>query len=183
MKEDPNFKEIGDFAKKNNIEIIASSEDTFCKNSNFVLEYTIGVTFLRIKAKWPNYFASSSAVPTFKKIVDINGMKEDSEEIVIKFEDNSSLVLYHEFDCCERVSVAQVDSDPDRFIGSKFVELKVKTNNEDDNSPDFYTDSFTWTFYTLVTSKGYLDFCWLGTSNGYYPSVDLSPNLGKTKLL
>ena len=34
-------------------------------------KYTIGVTFLRIKAKWPNYFASSSAVPTFKKIIGI----------------------------------------------------------------------------------------------------------------
>ena len=34
-------------------------------------KYTIGVTFLRIKAKWPYYFAASSAVPTFKKIVDI----------------------------------------------------------------------------------------------------------------
>jgi cell division protein FtsI (penicillin-binding protein 3) len=33
--------------------------------------YTIGVTFFGIKAKWPNYFASESAVPTFKKIVDI----------------------------------------------------------------------------------------------------------------
>ncbi len=33
--------------------------------------YTIGVTFFDIKAKWPNYFASYSAVPTFKKIVDI----------------------------------------------------------------------------------------------------------------
>ena len=33
--------------------------------------YTIGVTFINIKAKWPKYFASSSAVPTFKKIVDI----------------------------------------------------------------------------------------------------------------
>ena len=33
--------------------------------------YTIAVTFINIKAKWPNYFASSSAVPTFKKIVDI----------------------------------------------------------------------------------------------------------------
>ncbi len=33
--------------------------------------YTIGVTFINIKAKWPNYFAASSAVPTFKKIVDI----------------------------------------------------------------------------------------------------------------
>jgi cell division protein FtsI (penicillin-binding protein 3) len=34
-------------------------------------KYTIGVTFLDIKAKWPNYFASSSAVPTFRKIIDI----------------------------------------------------------------------------------------------------------------
>ncbi len=33
--------------------------------------YTIGVTFFDIKAKWPNYFASSSAVPTFRKIIDI----------------------------------------------------------------------------------------------------------------
>jgi len=33
--------------------------------------YTIGVTFVDIKAKWPNYFAAESAVPTFKKIVDI----------------------------------------------------------------------------------------------------------------
>jgi len=33
--------------------------------------YTIGVTFINIKAKWPNYFAAESAVPTFKKIIDI----------------------------------------------------------------------------------------------------------------
>jgi len=46
-------------------------------------KYTIGVTFLRIKAKWPNYFASSSAVPTFKKIVDImleENLLKDSNE-------------------------------------------------------------------------------------------------------
>ena len=33
--------------------------------------YTIGVTFLDIKAPFPNYFASQSAVPLFKKIVII----------------------------------------------------------------------------------------------------------------
>jgi len=46
-------------------------------------KYTIGVTFLRIRAKWPHYFASNSAVPTFKKIVDImikdNLLKEVNE--------------------------------------------------------------------------------------------------------
>ena len=46
-------------------------------------KYTIGVTFLRIKTESPNYFASNSAVPTFKKIVDImiqeNLLKEINE--------------------------------------------------------------------------------------------------------
>ncbi len=38
-------------------------------------KYTIGVTFLGIKAPFPNYFASQSAVPIFKKIVII--MKDE----------------------------------------------------------------------------------------------------------
>jgi len=38
-------------------------------------KYTIGVTFLDIKAPYPNYFASQSAVPLFKKIVII--MKDE----------------------------------------------------------------------------------------------------------
>jgi cell division protein FtsI (penicillin-binding protein 3) len=47
-------------------------------------KYTIAVTFFDIKAKWPYYFASQSAVPTFKKIVDImlteNLLKADNAE-------------------------------------------------------------------------------------------------------
>ena len=34
-------------------------------------KYTIGVTFFRVKAPFPNYFASNTAVPTFKEIVNI----------------------------------------------------------------------------------------------------------------
>lgn len=34
-------------------------------------KYTIAVTFFDIRAKWPNYFASQSAVPTFRQIIDI----------------------------------------------------------------------------------------------------------------
>ena len=34
-------------------------------------KYTIGVTFFKIKVKFPHYFASESAVPTFKEIVNI----------------------------------------------------------------------------------------------------------------
>ncbi|QCT93906.1 penicillin-binding protein 2 [Caminibacter mediatlanticus TB-2] len=55
--------------KKGYQNIYNSSFFGFVNDKNH--KYTIGVTFLDIKAKWPNYFASNSAVPTFKKIVDI----------------------------------------------------------------------------------------------------------------
>ena len=111
-----------------------------------------------------------------KKIISIEGMQEGSEEVRITFEDNSFLIFYHEFDCCESVEVCQVDSDPSKFVGSKFTELKIKQSyeNEEDTTP---RESCTWTFYTLVTTKGYLDFRWLGESNGYYSeevSIDMS---------
>jgi len=55
--------------KKGYQQVYNSSFFGFVNDGNH--KYTIGVTFFDIKAKWPNYFASSSAVPTFKKIVDI----------------------------------------------------------------------------------------------------------------
>ena len=56
--------EKGKYTKTYNSSFFGFADD----NSH---RYTIGVTFINIKVKWPNYFASSSAVPTFKKIVDI----------------------------------------------------------------------------------------------------------------
>jgi cell division protein FtsI (penicillin-binding protein 3) len=58
---------IGKEGYKN--DIYNSSFFGFVNDKNH--RYTIGVTFFDIKAKWPNYFASNSAVPTFRKIVDI----------------------------------------------------------------------------------------------------------------
>jgi len=55
--------------KKGYQQVYNSSFFGFVNDGNH--KYTIGVTFFDIKAKWPNYFASNSAVPTFKKIVDI----------------------------------------------------------------------------------------------------------------
>jgi len=118
-----------------------------------------------------------------KKITGIIGMQKDSEEITLQFEDGTTLMFFHNQDCCEVVEVAQVDGIVDRHIGTTFTELRVKV---DGRRGDFNRDeSETWTFYTLITSKGYLDFRWIGSSNGYYSEkvdtlVDI-PEPGETK--
>jgi len=107
------------------------------------------------------------------KIICISGLVQDSEEIKITLEDGTVITQYHEQDCCESVSVEQVDTNNlDRFIGATVVELKEKILSIDelkeDEKPEYIDDSFTATFYTLITSKGYIDWRWYGTSNGYY---------------
>ena len=105
-----------------------------------------------------------------KKILSITGLEENSEVVRINFDDGTYIKQFHYQDCCESVLVAQVDGDPDRFIGATCIQLLEKVTNP--VTEDYY-ESVTATFYTLVTSKGYLDWRWTGESNGYYSeSVD-----------
>lgn len=117
------------------------------------------------------------------KIIDISGLEEDSYEAVIKFENGATLTQLHHQDCCESVQIEQVDGNYKRHIGAIFFGLEEKV--ADLNDPDFpydkdrSYDSATATFYTLTTSKGYLDWRWVGESNGYYSesvSMDICEN-------
>lgn len=75
--------------------------------------------------------------------------------------------MYHSQDCCEDVSI-------DDIIGitnleeTTVIDLIEKTNSDNPKEEDHIPDSFTWTFYTLVTNRGYTDIKWYGESNGYY---------------
>ena len=101
-------------------------------------------------------------------IKSITGLESDSPKIVIEFEDGNTITQYHEQDCCESVSIAQVDGVVSRHIGSDAYYLEEKVVNQEAEY-----ESCTATFYTLKTSKGYLDWRWDGISNGYYSeSVD-----------
>ena len=102
-----------------------------------------------------------------KVIYEIKGLEVGSEKVEIVFTDGSYVEMWHEQDCCENVEVIQVDNDVSRHIGAVIECINEKVNDEADR-PDEYTDSATETFYDIVTSKGYLSFRWLGTSNGYY---------------
>ena len=107
-----------------------------------------------------------------KVIKKIKGLEQDSDRVVILFQDGTFLTQYHDQDCCEDVRVEQVDSCIERFIGATCFELQEKVveigDAEFPRDIEGCEESCTATFYTLVTSKGRLDWRWVGESNGYY---------------
>lgn len=79
--------------------------------------------------------------------------------------------LYHEQDCCETVTIEDIEGDLSDLVGVPILMAEVATNIEE-NPPGVpvpeYQDSYTWTFYRLATIKGYVTIRWYGESNGYY---------------
>lgn len=113
----------------------------------------------------------TSADLFMRRIKSITGLHQTSESVIITFEDGSYLEQRHSQDCCETVFVEQVDGNPNKHIGAIAHELIEKVLTKDEMDPadlPEYTESITATFYTLKTSKGYLDWRWYGESNGYY---------------
>jgi hypothetical protein len=119
-----------------------------------------------------------------KTIADIQGLKKDSDCVQIHFTDGSYLSMYHEQECCESVTLEDFDNDAQSLIGGDIIRIEEcisNANDEEFNSLNDYDDSYTWTFYTIITSKGTMKLRWYGTSNGYYSeSVTLTLNHPKT---
>lgn len=86
--------------------------------------------------------------------------------------DRGTLVMFHAQDCCESVSVEDIVGDINDLVGGVVVSFEEATNNDDPK--DSYTESHTWTFYNIRTTKGDVTIRWYGSSNGYYgESVDV----------
>lgn len=98
-----------------------------------------------------------------KKISHINGLSKDNEEVVICFEDDSLLYFYHEQDCCENVWLEDFELSGKDLDGSTLLDVISVT---EDGETEWGT--YTWTFYTVQTTKGELWMRWNGESNGYY---------------
>lgn len=108
-----------------------------------------------------------------KTIVDIE-VSKDKEFILFKFENNENYLMYHEQQCCELVSIDEIHGDLQNLIGSKIV-MAEEVEGDVPAIDDEYFESYTWTFYKLATSKGYVTIRWFGESNGYYSeSVDIA---------
>lgn len=113
--------------------------------------------------------------------VEVNN---NNDEILFTTDTGEKYKMYHEQDCCEGVSIEDINGDLQNLVGSPITLAEESTNNEPksettnagtENEYTWTDESATWTFYKLATVKGYVDIRWYGTSNGYYSeSVDIA---------
>ena len=107
-------------------------------------------------------------------------IKKNDDELVFIVDDGAQYKMYHSQDCCENVSIEDINGDLDDLIGTPILLAEEVSNYEPNSKEDIERTknannwgSCTWTFYKLITRKGCVNIRWFGESNGYYSeSVD-----------
>jgi hypothetical protein len=109
-----------------------------------------------------------------------------NKEEMIQFVTTDGFVyeMYHEQDCCESVSIDDINGDLDDLVGSPILMAEEScsdnVNLDGTTLENSYDESCTWTFYRFATIKGYVNIRWYGTSNGYYSeSVNIYKRVDK----
>lgn len=113
---------------------------------------------------------SSFAALVGTTITNIRGAQPGSQRVWIDT-DAGTFGLAHDQDCCESVQLAEVHGDPAELVGGRVVFACESSSGHRDAQPDVPgpdAESFTWTFYRLMTDKATLVLRWLGQSNGCY---------------
>lgn len=90
---------------------------------------------------------------------------DDHDEILFYFSNGAIYRQYHDQDCCEYVSIEDIDGDLNDLIGFPLLQAEESTS---DATSATNAESATWTFYKFATIKGYVTIRWYGSSNGYY---------------
>lgn len=95
---------------------------------------------------------------------------ENPDALIFRTSKGTIYKMYHDQDCCESVTIDDINGDLDDLVNSEIIHAEVKKSNEEDAEAkdEDIIDSETWTFYTIRTNKGSVDIKWYGTSNGYY---------------
>jgi hypothetical protein len=101
--------------------------------------------------------------------------KSDDELIFIPVNENeSSVVFYHDQDCCETVRIEEIFGDLSDLENTPILDAR-EDSPDDPNVSKFYLltdetlDEYSyWYFYNFRTIKGSVTVRWFGSSNGYY---------------
>lgn len=103
-------------------------------------------------------------------ITKIDGLKEYSEEVIFHTKEKRTFKLFHNYDCCENVLLADICGTT--ALTGKVLSATMKNNigkqNVKTDLSAFDDCSTTWTFYDIQTNKGFLTLRWFGNSNGCY---------------
>lgn len=108
------------------------------------------------------------------KVFSQINVRHDQIEFVV--DDTEKYLMYHEQDCCESVTVEDINGDITDLLWVPILKASEDTSNspksntygEGENAYTYEDESATWTFYNLATIKGYVTIRWYGSSNGYY---------------
>lgn len=102
-----------------------------------------------------------------KNIINIEkGAHEGGDRLIFTTDEGIRYAMYHERDCCEDVTIDDINGDLDDLIGSPILRATEETNR--DNPKNEWDESYLWTFYNISTIKGHVTIRWYGSSNGYY---------------
>lgn len=102
----------------------------------------------------------------------LEGILNDSDEVLYFVTNGGIFKMYHEGDCCESVTLEDVVGDPRDLKGALIVTAEVALSSEEEGHASY--ESCTWSFYKIATPQGDLTIRWFGTSNGYYSeTVDI----------
>lgn len=99
-------------------------------------------------------------------LIKIEGLLKDSEEVRFYCKDGSTIIMFHDQNCCESVtleSADSIDNNDDIYTNCDWCELEETTE-----TGEGAWCHYTWTFYKVKTNKGYDTIRWYGSSNGYY---------------
>ena len=113
-----------------------------------------------------------------KTIKSISGGK-DTDYINFTTEDGYQGSIHHIQDCCESVSIQDIKGDLQGLIGSPITLASEDCPDlPDEDMPEYYNSSYTWTHQVLQTKKERVEILWYGSSNGYY-SEGVTFEMGK----
>ena len=102
-----------------------------------------------------------------KTLVAIEGLENESEVVTFKCSDGSEFKMFHDQDCCETVTLVDVDEEAAAFVGHTITQ--AETASFDAGAANVgRDDGETWTFYKLSSGYYHMTLRWLGRSNGYY---------------
>lgn len=106
-------------------------------------------------------------------ITSISPAKVGDDAITFTLADGRSFKMFHYQDCCESVSISELEGDLDDLLNSPILSATEETSTADPipKTGEAYiydSDTQTWTFYRIATIKGSVFIRWYGTSNGYY---------------